>query len=221
MRPLLIDLFCGVGAAGMGYHRAGFRVVGVDIAPQPRYPFEFVQADALDSGLDLEAATAIHASPPCQRWTNLQKRNGNGDFWPDLVTPARQILKASGQPYVIENVVGAPLHQPIKLCGSMFDGLRVYRHRLFESNLPLVAPRHGPHRRLCYTMDKRKPHYGQLDEWKDFVQVNGGGNCSKAAAADAMGIDWAGPKRELNEAIPPAYTQHIGAQILAILAVVG
>ena len=125
----------------------------------------------------------------------------------------RSFLREAGVPYIIENVVGAPLLDPVVLCGTMFPELRVIRHRLFESNFQLFAP--GPCRRhpLCHTLDKRKRHYGQTDEWRDYVQVNGGGNCSVAAARDAMGIDWM-TKKELNEAIPPAYTKLLGLQLM-------
>lgn len=210
----LLDLFCCAGGAAAGYARAGFEVVGVDIDPQPNYPFAFIQADVLS--LDprfLGWFDAIHASPPCQRYSDLAKRNGNAADHPDLVAPVRRRLRQSGKPYVIENVEGAPLVDPVMLCGTMFPGLRVLRHRLFETNFPLEAPAHGKHP-LVYTLDKRKNHYGRLDERTAFVQVTGGGNCSKAAAADAMGIDWM-TKNELNEAIPPAFTHHIGLQLMA------
>lgn len=212
-RPLLLDLFCKAGGAAMGYHQAGFEVVGVDIEPQPRYPFPFIQADALklDEGF-LSGFHAIHASPPCQRYSDLARRNGNAETHPDLVEPTRQLLHFIGRPYVIENVEGAPLVDPVVLCGTMFPGLRVLRHRLFETDWPLAQPPHGKHP-LVYTMDKRKGHYGRLDQETAFVQVTGGGNCSKAAAADAMGVDWM-TKDELNQAIPPAYTRYIGEQLI-------
>ncbi|WP_433942342.1 DNA cytosine methyltransferase [Brevundimonas diminuta] len=200
----------------MGYHRAGFEVVGVDLSPQPRYPFAFIQADALSLDMRfIRSFDAIHASPPCQRFSDLAKRNGNADAWPDLVGPIRDLLIASGLPYIIENVEGAPLLDPVMLCGTMFQDLRVIRHRLFESNIPLTAPAHSKHP-LVFTHDKRKAHYGKLNEWTSPVQVTGGGNCSKAAAADAMGIDWM-TKNELNEAIPPAFTEHLGRQLMAHL----
>lgn len=215
MRPRLLDLFCCAGGAATGYHRAGFDVFGVDMRPQPRYPFAFWQADAL-AALQLRSWVrqfdAIHASPPCQRYSDLAKRNGNASDHPDLVDPIREALIATGLPYVIENVEGAPLIDPVMLCGTMFPGLRVIRHRLFEANFPIEAPPHGKHP-LCFTMDRRKPHYGKLDEMTAFVSVNGGGNCSVRAAADAMSIGWM-TKDEMNEAIPPAYTQHIGEQLL-------
>ena len=199
----------------MGYHRAGFEVVGIDINPQPHYPFEFRQGDALDPSNWLEALRGrtpdvIHASPPCQHYSDLAKRNGNADDWPDLIPPTRDLLQASGFTYVIENVEGAPLIDPMVLCGISFD-IRVIRHRLFESNTPLRAPEHRSHP-LVYTRDRRKAHYGKLDEWTSPVMVNGGGNCSVASARDAMGIDWM-TKDELNESIPPAYTEWIGGQL--------
>lgn len=215
-RPRLLDLFCCAGGAGVGYHRAGFDVVGVDLKPQPRYPFAFLLADALT--LDPEwIATfdAIHASPPCQSYSDLAKRNGNADAWPRLIEPVRDLLVRSGLPYVIENVDGAPLLNPVVLCGTMFPGLRVLRHRLFETNFVLLAPPHGKHP-LVHTFDKRKSQFGKTDEMRDFVSVTGGGNCTVAAASDAMGIDWM-TKNELNEAIPPAYTQFIGEQLKAQL----
>lgn len=201
----------------MGYHRAGFDVVGVDIKPQPRYPFEFIQADVLRMEYEpdwswMRGFDAVHASPPCQRFSDLAKRNGNAHEWPDLISPVREMLVAVGLPYVIENVEGAPLINPTMLCGTMFPELRVIRHRLFETNFPIFPPPHGKHP-LVYTMDKRKPHYGKLNEWTSPVQVTGGGNCSKAAASEAMGIDWM-TKGELNEAIPPAFTHWIGMQLM-------
>ena len=197
----------------MGYARAGFEVVGVDINPQPRYPFEFIQADALQLDPEFIASfDAIHASPPCQSYSDLAKRNNNADKWPRLIEPVREMLIRSGLPYVIENVEGAPLIDPIVLCGTMFKGLRVLRHRLFESNILILTPPHNAKHPICHTFDKRKSQFGKTDEMKDFVSVNGGGNCSVAAARDAMGIDWMN-KNELNEAIPPIYTQLIGEQL--------
>lgn len=215
-RPRLLDLFCCAGGAAEGYHRAGFEVVGIDVRPQPRYPFQFIQADAmkLDEGF-MSGFHAIHASPPCQRYSDLAKRNGNAEAHPDLVEPVRMLLHFIGRPYVIENVEGAPLIDPVKLCGTMFPGLRVLRHRLFETDWPLSQPAHPKHP-LVYTMDKRKAHFQRLDQETAFVQVTGGGNCSIAAAATAMGIDWM-TKQELNEAVPPAYTQFIGEQLLTYL----
>jgi DNA (cytosine-5)-methyltransferase 1 len=216
-KPRLLDLFCCAGGAGIGYSRAGFEVVGVDHTTQRNYPLPFLKADALTLDPKFIALfDAIHASPPCQAYSDLAKRNRNADAWPQLIEPVRDLLQASGLPYVIENVEGAPLRNPVILCGTMFRGLRVIRHRLFETNFPLVAPPHGKHPRV-HTLDKRKSHYGKTDDMVDFVQVTGGGNCSIRAARDAMGIDWM-TKGELNEAIPPAYTRFIGGQLLTHLS---
>ena len=205
----LLDLFCCAGGAAKGYNDAGFEIVGMDIDPQPRYPFKFIQGDALTLTPEfLSKFDAIHASPPCQSYSDLAKRNGNADAWPRLVDPVRDMLVNSGLPYVIENVEGAPLRNPVVLCGTMFPGLRVLRHRLFETNFHVVAPPHGKHPKV-HTFDKRKSHYGKTNDMIDFVQVTGGGNCTIAAARDAMGIDWM-TKGEINESIPPAYTKYIG-----------
>jgi DNA (cytosine-5)-methyltransferase 1 len=212
-RPRLLDLFCCAGGAGVGYNRAGFDVVGVDINPQPSYPLPFIQADAL--ALDprfIGYFDAVHASPPCQSYSDLAKRNRNADAWPRLIEPVRQMLIRSGLPYIIENVDGAPLVNAVVLCGTMFASLRVLRHRLFEANFEIAAPAHNKHPKV-HTFDKRKSHFGKTNEWKDFVQVTGGGNCTLAAAREAMGIDWMN-KGEINESIPPAYTEFIGRELL-------
>lgn len=203
-RPRLLDLFCGAGGAGVGYWRAGFDVVGVDIAPQPNYPFEFIQGDAL--AVELAGFDAIHASPPCQAYSWSARR------WHDvpraeLLDPTRALLLASGLPFVMENVQGAPLLNPLTLCGTQF-GLEVIRHRLFESNALLLAPG-APCR-----------HVGTVGDGT-YVTVagHGGDNArgrgSRAAKRAAMGIDWM-TDVELNEAIPPAYTEWIGRQLAAI-----
>ena len=218
-KPRLLDLFCCAGGAAMGYHRAGFEVIGVDIDPQPNFPFEFIQSDALTLDPEWVASfDVIHASPPCQSYSDLAKRNRNGHMWPRLIEPVRDMLNRSGRPYIIENVEGAPLIEPVVLCGTMFPGLRVIRHRLFESNIDLEVPPHGEHP-LVFTHDKRKAHYGKLNQDTSFVQVTGGGNCTMKNARDAMGgIDWMKTKTELNESIPPAYTEYLGRQMLEYLA---
>lgn len=216
MKPRLLDVCSKAGGAAMGYFQAGFDVTCLDREPQPRCPFPFVRRDLreLEAGRLRETYDALHFSPPCQEHSDLAKRNGTRGQHDDYIEECRQIGEASGLPYVIENVEGAPLRDPVMLCGTMFPPLRVIRHRLFETNwLLLPPPRCGKHP-LVYTLDKRKHHYGKLDEMTAFVQVNGGGNCTRAAAADAMGIDWM-LKTELNQAIPPAYTRWIGRQMLA------
>jgi DNA (cytosine-5)-methyltransferase 1 len=212
-KPRLLDLFCCAGGAGVGYTRAGFEVVGVDIDPQPNYPLPFIQTDALK--LDpkfLATFDAIHASPPCQSYSDLAKRNANADEWPRLIEPVRAMLMKTGLPYIIENVDNAPLINAV----TMFPGLRVLRHRLFEANFEIILPQHKKHPRV-HTFDKRKSHYGKTDDMRDFVQVTGGGNCSIAAARDAMGIDWM-TKGEINESIPPAYTEFVGKELLRHMA---
>jgi DNA (cytosine-5)-methyltransferase 1 len=217
-RPRLLDLFCCQGGAGKGYADAGFEVIGVDIEPQPRYPFEFIQADALDllSGYDrfgepvwfLQDFDAIHASPPCQAYSNTQRIQGNGHD--RLIAEVRDALDRLGKPYVIENVEGArdELRDPVMLCGTMF-GLPLYRHRLFETNWPLTAPLHGEHY-LPQVKMGRKPGPGELHQPV--------GNFSDAEGARAaMGMPWAS-RDGLREAIPPAYTEHIGGYLLAAVA---
>lgn len=226
-RPVMLDLFCCAGGAARGYQRAGFYVIGVDINPQPRYAGdEFIQADAIDYLGSLCGSDngqpgrfdAVHASPPCQAHSDLQKQSKIE--YPDFIDPVRRLLELWdymwGIPYVIENVEGAPLIDPIMLCGTMFDELRVLRHRLFESNMKLAAPPHPVKHPLVFTYDKRKAHYGQLDQNTAYVQVTGGGNCTVANKKSAMGIDWM-TGTELNEAIPPTYTEHLGSQLMAHL----
>ena len=216
MKPKLLDLFCGAGGCSVGYARAGFDVVGVDIKPQPNYPFAFYQKDALTFPDQLFANKllefdVIHASPPCQQYSDLRHRTGKE--YPDIVADIRQRLIDSDIPYVIENVESAPLINSIILCGTMFPQLRVLRHRAFESSIAIKAPAHSNKHPLVYTKDKRKRHYGVLDEKTSFVQVTGGGNCSVRRAKQAMGINWDMTKEEVNEAIPPAYTEYIGIQL--------
>jgi DNA (cytosine-5)-methyltransferase 1 len=208
-RPRLLDLFCGAGGAAMGYHRAGFDVVGVDIKPQPRYPFEFHQGDAMTWPLD--GYDAIHASPPCQAYTvaSLQQRMA-GKEYPDLVSATRARLTSAGVPWVIENVPGAPVRPDFKLCGCMFDLPQLKRERWFETS--------------WHAFDLRQPcqHKGPIIT----VTGTGGGNWNSfklfgrwPSVADwrrSMGIDWM-TQRELSQAIPPPYTEHIGRQLLAVL----
>ena len=204
-RPKLLDLYCGQGGASMGYHRAGFDVTGVDIDPQPRYPFEFHQGDALKFLLEhWQEFDAFTGSPPCQAWTLAQRIQGNDH--PDYVAATRAAFDLIGRPWVIENVEGAPMRDPITLCGGMFPGLRVYRHRLFESNIPLIQPTHPEHVTPLRKMGRR-PEPGE------FMHVVG--NFSGVALArEAMGIDWMS-RDGLRESIPPAYSKHVGSQLLA------
>jgi DNA (cytosine-5)-methyltransferase 1 len=223
VKPRLLDLFCGAGGAAMGYHRAGFDVVGVDIKSQPNYPFEFIQGDAIGVRhqltrdkwcVDRRDLDAIHASPPCQAHTSTSNRwRGNGgtaDEHPDLIGPTRDLLLATGFPYVIENVVGAApaMRTTLLLSGSMF-GLGVHRPRLFESNVALLAPGPGT---------KGDGQIGVYGKRPDGRRLNSRTTQRAAAsleeARQAMDIDWM-EWRELCEAIPPAYTELIGHQLLA------
>ena len=218
-RPVLLDLFCGAGGAAMGYHRAGFDLIGVDIKPQPRYPFRFVQGDALDvlAGWDLMPPfAAVHASPPCQDHTTLAAvTGGNGTGW--LLDATRRALARLDLPYVIENVPGAVMPGALVLCGSEF-GLRttterhgevwLRRHRLFESNVLLM----GAGGCNCYGR-KNVPVYGN-GVAGNRTKLRGPG--MSKAAREVMGIDWM-RREELDQAIPPAYTEHIGEQLLAHL----
>lgn len=219
MKPRLLDICCKQGGASWGYHLAGFDVVGSDREHQPRYPFKFIESDLrdLDPAWIRDNFDAVAGSPPC--WDHSDLKHRTGKDYEDFIPETRALFQATGLPYVIENVEGAPLIDPLVLCGTQFPGLRVIRHRLFESNIPLTAPGPCGKHPLVYTLDKRKRHYGRLDEWTAFVSVNGGGNSSKAAAEDAMGVrpGWM-TKDGLNQSIPPAYTRHIGEQLLAYLA---
>ncbi len=207
----LLDLFCGAGGAAMGYVRAGFDVVGVDIAPQPNYAGHmFVQADAIDFLLaNFSKFDAFHASPPCQAHSALGKgTNDNSEDYPDYLEATRAVLSATGKPYVIENVQGAPMQNPITLCGEMF-GLRVIRHRLFESNVLLMQPEHIKHRGRVAGWR----HGEKFDGPYFAVYGNGGGKGSLEEWRDAMDMPWCQTKLEIAEAIPPAYTEYIGKQL--------
>lgn len=204
MKPRLLDLFACQGGAGEGYRRAGFDVTGVDIERQPRNPHRFIQADALDYlGAYGHEFDAIHASPPCQAFTKAQRLQGNEH--PDFIGPVRELLNELGTPYVIENVEGTPLHDPIMLCGSMF-GLRLYRHRLFESNVPLTAPLHAQHFLRQVKMGRKAAPDEMLQPVGNFSGVG--------EAREAMGMPWAS-REGLREAVPPAYTEWIGGQLMA------
>jgi DNA (cytosine-5)-methyltransferase 1 len=215
MKPRLLDLFCGAGGCSVGYERAGFDVVGVDIKPQPNYPFEFVQDDALVvlAGL-ADGFDAIHASPPCQAFT-AYRRTGNVREYPDLITQTRSNLRTIGLPYVIENVVGAPLHDPLKLCGSSF-GMDIRRHRLFESNVPMMSMpcAHGAQPADRFPGGRSKQRTGTSQGLVRATIEVGSWDIPLDVQQGAMGIDWM-TLEELSEAIPPAYTEHIGGYLMA------
>ena len=207
----LLDLFCGAGGAAMGYHRAGFdEIVGVDIAPQKNYPFTFVQADAMTYPLD--GFDAIHASPPCQAWSGMQRANVMRKGHPELVDATRERLMAAGAPWVIENVPGAPLRMPFILCGLTFN-LRVLRHRLFESSQWILVPPHRTHAKQAKVRGKSTPEH--LAGLRHIGFTTGS---SMIAFRDAMGVDWMTPG-EARQAIPPAYTEFIGRSLIETLKV--
>ena len=208
-RPKALDLFCCAGGATKGLQRAGFHVTGVDINPQPRYCGDaFVQANALDSGLDLGAFDFVWASPPCQKYS-ITAKLWPGREHPDLVAPTRALLMASATPYVIENVPGAPLLHPFTLCGLQF-GLRVFRHREFEVSFFVMVPPHQTHRGT--TNSSRT--YSTFASGADMICI-AGHNFSREDGAVAMGIDWHMRREEMAQAIPPAYSEFIGRAALA------
>jgi DNA (cytosine-5)-methyltransferase 1 len=229
-KPRLLDLFCCAGGAAVGYHRAGFEVVGIDIKPRHNYPFEFRQADALTLDPDEIAAEfdAVHASPECQSFSPTKRIHQMGrtsgyksprlrdaaDDHPDLIAPTRAILRASGLPFIIENVVGArgQLIDPIMLCGSMF-GLKVYRHRLFELSFPHVwnPPAHVTHVRGA---TKATDGYSSLARGATIISC-AGNNFRRIEGMAAMGIDWHATRPEVAQMIPPAYTEFLGRQLMA------
>ena len=218
-RPKLLDLFCGAGGAAMGYHRAGFDVTGVDIVPQPRYPFRFVQDDALEYAerWGRSMFDAVHASPPCQRFTRLRSMWRDREH-EDQVGQTREVLVYAGRPFVIENVPHAPLRPDVVLCGTMFGlGLperRAYlrRHRWFEfgpdaPGMILVPPcSHPPGWRpiAVYGHAGGSSTRTGLPGWK------------AAERRRAMGVDWM-TVQELSESIPPAYTEFVGACLMEVL----
>lgn len=234
-----LDLFCGAGGAGEGYHLAGFQVVGVDINPMPHYPFEFHQADALEFlALHGSEYDVIHASPPCQLFSVMRKGRWQDREHPDLIKPTREWLLKTGKPYVIENVEGAKreLINPVMLCGSMFGlqtkaGSQLRRHRLFEmpwyfglsnlvcqhnknaSTIGVYGGGQHPHRRKIPATIGVYGHAGGHSK-RDYPDIE----CfTTQDRRDAMGISWMTGK-ELSQAIPPAYTKWIGEQAMRILA---
>lgn len=225
----LLDLFCGAGGASVGYYRAGFDIVGIDIKPQPNYPFPFILGEVLDvlsrmiQGEKFLASDGhwygigdfdiIHASPPCQGYSkSVSKKNRSKH--PKLIEPVRTLLIASQRLYIIENVPGAPLINPFVLCGSSF-GLGVRRHRLFEANFPVPTIR-------CQH-ENYEPKYPCAWNRKNklrFVAVSGGWQrLPLEVIQTAMGIDWM-TYNELSQAVPPAFTEFIGKQLILQVAIV-
>jgi DNA (cytosine-5)-methyltransferase 1 len=224
----LLDLFCGAGGAAVGYHRAGFTdIVGVDIKPQPRYPFTFVQGDALEylaaHGREFDA---IHASPPCQAYSRLRHLPWLKDReYPELLEPTRSALRAIGRPWVIENVEDAPMLYSVVLCGVTF-GLPVYRHRRFGASFFMWQPVHEPHvETLAAGRASMATRYRNSSGVAGvFVkEINRGSLAGHAKGAKQtgrlMGIDWM-RRDELTQAIPPAYTEWIGRRLMEAITAV-
>lgn len=208
-RPLAIDLCCGGGGSAMGLHRAGFSVVGIDVEKQPHYPYPFIQIDVRTLTPEwVGSFDFVWASPPCQAFTRHARQKGTAHRHENLIPWARTLLDAAGLPYVIENVPDAPLRKDLLLCGSMF-GLKLVRHRIFEtSGFTVPQPGHGGHHPDYVTVtghpggSSRRDggtHFGNTGQWRE-----------------AMGIDWL-PASRLKEAIPPAYSEHIGRAALATM----
>ena len=232
-RPKILELFCGVGGAAMGYHQAGFDVYGVDIEEQPDFPFAFCLGDAISilsrligggavtftrrdgtsETLRIEDFDAVHASPPCQASCTLTKGTNSGNEYLNLIPATRALLALHNKPTVIENVQGSDLRRDLTLCGEMF-GLGVIRHRYFECSGFTALP--TPH----------KAHRGKVRGWRHgtyydgcywAVHGSGGGKGSVADWQEAMGISWTSNRKSIAEAIPPAYTRFIGGQVMQYL----
>jgi DNA (cytosine-5)-methyltransferase 1 len=223
-RPLLLDLFSGAGGAAVGYYRAGFDIIGVDLHPMPRYPFEFIGAEALIFLEDLIADDmadhfdAIHASPPCQRYSPT--RTMHNVRYPDVINPLRALLKKTQIPYIIENVPEAPMENPVILCGSQFDlcqewsgefwrgDVYLKRHRAFEVLFPVPDAGLHDHTRRAVTV----AGHGRMGKSDSIFKGKGFSQLKR----DVMRIGWM-TENELNEAIPPAYTQYVGQHLMRYL----
>jgi DNA (cytosine-5)-methyltransferase 1 len=214
VRPRLLDLFCGAGGAAAGYFRAGFDIVGVDLAPQEHYPFPFHRADAV--AFPLDGFDVIHASPPCQSYSHMTNcRPGVAGEYPQLIDVMRKRLSAQGRPWIIENVDGSGLASQddffgthgLMLCGSMF-GLELYRHRLFETSFPAAAANHPRHLIPA----------SKAGHWEPGTIISVAGNCAPIKLArQAMGIAWMN-RDELAESIPPVYSEYLGLALLRHLS---
>lgn len=227
MKPLLVDLCCKAGGSSKGYAMAGFEIIGVDKDPQPHYPFKFIQADVLK--LDLVKffpdSVIFHASPPCQLYSRgtigFRKR---GYEYPDVLTPLRKKLFMIGKPFILENVIGSPLRKDLVLCGEMFS-LKVIRHRIFEIHgfhVPKIQ--HIKHRlsickgtAIMVCSGERPGGWFKKGYYSTIAGHGGGYKNTLADWKEAMQIDWMN-KKELSQAIPPAYTEYIGRSIIEQLS---
>lgn len=216
----ILDLCCGAGGGSAGYAAARFKVIGIDINPQPNYPYEFIQMDALEAGTwgMLDQVDAVHASPPCQNYCwSTSKPRSEGKTYPDLIAPIRNMLIKTGKPYVIENVPNSPLQNPTYLEGTMF-GLGVIRRRYFETNFWLPQPMYIKHKPPIWQPGKIDPRIHLKKSAYCSVAGNGadGWSCRIADWREAMGINWMN-RKEITQAIPPAYTRYIGQYLHGIL----
>lgn len=215
MKPRLLDLFCGAGGCAVGYERAGFEVVGVDVERQPNYPGRFYHGDALevlerliagdDPGWPAGEFDAIHASPPCPVHSSLNGWSGDSTSL-DLIPQTRELLQATGLPYVIENVPGAPLEGPVQLCGQAL-GLRVRRHRLFECSFSVMVPQ-------CQHPEPPVIVVGGSIGRKVFDPRRKAIAPSFEEALEVMETPWMKRRQEVVNAIPPRYTEHIGGYLM-------
>jgi len=217
-KPKLLDLFCGAGGCSVGYARAGFEVRGIDIKAHVDYPYEIKVMDAMnfDKFSDwIDWADVIHASPPCPRYSRITSVSGKRDNHPDFIKPLLEKLEKIGKPYVIENVPGAPMDNPLILCGSSF-GLRVRRHRLFQSNKALMGLpcNHKSQGRAIGVYGNQTGSYEhQLARYARIGRDYGIRASNVKDAQDALGIDWMSKWDDLTDSIPPAYTEFIGKQL--------
>ena len=222
-KPILLDLFCGAGGAAKGYADTGFEVIGVDIEHHEDFPYEFHTGEALttldqviaDGGMFAgKRVNAVHASPPCQAYSTMTPDKSKH---PELVEPVRERLLALGVPYAIENVPAAPLVDPTKLCGSMFpnDGLRVRRHRLFETNFT-VHELYCNHKAQGQVVGVYGSHWDSREFFRPDGKRRGAKATSLEDARDAMGIDWM-CWDDLKESIPPAYARWIGRHMIGVV----
>jgi DNA (cytosine-5)-methyltransferase 1 len=216
MRPKLLDLFCGAGGCSVGYHRAGFDVVGVDIEDHPDYPYALIVADAMEILADadyLRQFDAIHASPPCQHYSVAAEIHvGSRANHPDLLPGVRQLLRANGGPYVIENVPGAPMDHPVLICGWAMGYQHLPRHRLFESNLLVMSPGCA-----CPFGDSVSV-FGHSGEDRRKIHDGRRTHMPIAEVRKLMGCEWMTKRDDISEAIPPGYTEYIGSQLIDQLA---
>lgn len=211
-RPLLLDLFCGAGGAAMGYYRAGFDVLGVDIEPQSRYPFQFVQGDALAIGAELLASgrfSAAHGSPVCKLFSAATPAWARSRH-PNQIPPTRALFESAGLPWVIENVPGAPVRADFKICGCVVGLHELERERWFETNWYRELDLRPP----CYHATNPITVAGHGEP--SGPRARRGESAKKADWERVMGIDWMN-RDELAQAIPPAYTEHIGRELVGVL----